>query len=149
MLERIVESIFFFFFPLRPLGPVTMALGIAVVLVAIAWIVLTERRKPAALRPVGDQSRSDRSGAMWHWLVPLLLLIAAGAVLRLMGLGEKSLNHMEVYVPGIPLPAGISEPPPRHDWLSALSWGLSLIHISEPTRLLSISYAVFCLKKKK
>src|SRR5678816_3756101 len=28
-------------------------------------------------------------------------------------------------------------------------WLLSLIHISEPTRLLSISYAVFCLKKKK
>ena len=27
--------------------------------------------------------------------------------------------------------------------------GLSLIHISEPTRLLSISFAVFCLKKKK
>ena len=26
---------------------------------------------------------------------------------------------------------------------------LSLIHISEPTRLLSISYAVFCLKKNK
>src|SRR5678815_1772394 len=25
---------------------------------------------------------------------------------------------------------------------------ISLIHISEPTRLLSISYAVFCLKKK-
>eukprot|EP00658_Telonema_sp_P-2_P004087 TRINITY_DN11530_c0_g1_i2.p1 TRINITY_DN11530_c0_g1~~TRINITY_DN11530_c0_g1_i2.p1 ORF type:complete len:166 (+),score=21.33 TRINITY_DN11530_c0_g1_i2:143-640(+) len=36
--------------------------------------------------------------------------------------------------------------------LSALGGGatviLSLIHISEPTRLLSISYAVFCLKKK-
>ena len=29
------------------------------------------------------------------------------------------------------------------DWVT-----LSLIHISEPTRLLSISYAVFCLKKK-
>ena len=28
------------------------------------------------------------------------------------------------------------------------SQDLSLIHISEPTRLLSISYAVFCLKKK-
>ena len=26
---------------------------------------------------------------------------------------------------------------------------LSLIHISEPTRLMSITYAVFCLKKKK
>eukprot|EP00658_Telonema_sp_P-2_P008744 TRINITY_DN13300_c0_g2_i4.p1 TRINITY_DN13300_c0_g2~~TRINITY_DN13300_c0_g2_i4.p1 ORF type:complete len:113 (-),score=22.90 TRINITY_DN13300_c0_g2_i4:13-351(-) len=31
----------------------------------------------------------------------------------------------------------------------ALTLTLSLIHISEPTRLLSISYAVFCLKKKK
>src|SRR5660398_125954 len=29
------------------------------------------------------------------------------------------------------------------------SWYLSLIHISEPTRLRRISYAVFCLKKKK
>eukprot|EP00658_Telonema_sp_P-2_P068802 TRINITY_DN57783_c0_g1_i1.p2 TRINITY_DN57783_c0_g1~~TRINITY_DN57783_c0_g1_i1.p2 ORF type:complete len:112 (+),score=35.31 TRINITY_DN57783_c0_g1_i1:212-547(+) len=32
---------------------------------------------------------------------------------------------------------------------SYLKQNLSLIHISEPTRLLSISYAVFCLKKKK
>src|SRR5678815_2472937 len=31
--------------------------------------------------------------------------------------------------------------------LVAALLGLSLIHISEPTRLLSISYAVFCLKK--
>src|SRR5450756_781505 len=30
-----------------------------------------------------------------------------------------------------------------------LVMGLSLIHISEPTRLGMISYAVFCLKKKK
>src|SRR5450756_2813840 len=29
------------------------------------------------------------------------------------------------------------------------AFGLSLIHISEPTRLGMISYAVFCLKKKK
>ena len=28
-------------------------------------------------------------------------------------------------------------------------WCLSLIHISEPTRQAEISYAVFCLKKKK
>src|SRR5678815_4752951 len=34
-----------------------------------------------------------------------------------------------------------------HDLL--IAYDLSLIHISEPTRLLSISYAVFCLKKKK
>ena len=30
-----------------------------------------------------------------------------------------------------------------------LVYGLSLIHISEPTRHAQISYAVFCLKKKK
>eukprot|EP00658_Telonema_sp_P-2_P075789 TRINITY_DN65545_c0_g1_i1.p1 TRINITY_DN65545_c0_g1~~TRINITY_DN65545_c0_g1_i1.p1 ORF type:complete len:121 (+),score=25.06 TRINITY_DN65545_c0_g1_i1:67-429(+) len=34
-------------------------------------------------------------------------------------------------------------------FLEELTKWLSLIHISEPTRLLSISYAVFCLKKKK
>ena len=33
--------------------------------------------------------------------------------------------------------------------LNKLSTHLYLIHISEPTRLLSTSYAVFCLKKKK
>src|SRR5678815_5863161 len=31
------------------------------------------------------------------------------------------------------------------DSVARKDWGLSLIHISEPTRLLSTSYAVFCL----
>eukprot|EP00658_Telonema_sp_P-2_P068755 TRINITY_DN57724_c0_g1_i1.p1 TRINITY_DN57724_c0_g1~~TRINITY_DN57724_c0_g1_i1.p1 ORF type:complete len:113 (-),score=2.64 TRINITY_DN57724_c0_g1_i1:92-430(-) len=39
--------------------------------------------------------------------------------------------------------------PHRHKRAPAQHTDLSLIHISEPTRLLSISYAVFCLKKKK
>ena len=33
--------------------------------------------------------------------------------------------------------------------LPPLAMKLSLIHISEPTRQAEISYAVFCLKKKK
>src|SRR5674536_373378 len=37
----------------------------------------------------------------------------------------------------------------RFDTPISAAFTLSLIHISEPTRLLSISYAVFCLKKKK
>ena len=40
----------------------------------------------------------------------------------------------------------------RPGWVLALLCTvlfLSLIHISEPTRPLYISYAVFCLKKKK
>ncbi|GAB5812652.1 hypothetical protein JMUB7546_26860 [Staphylococcus aureus] len=32
-------------------------------------------------------------------------------------------------------------------WANRAPDGLSLIHISEPTRLALISYAVFCLKK--
>ena len=35
------------------------------------------------------------------------------------------------------------------DKISPIDQGLSLIHISEPTRRTPISYAVFCLKKKK
>ena len=35
------------------------------------------------------------------------------------------------------------------DELKSMVLRLSLIHISEPTRLRRISYAVFCLKKKK
>src|SRR5665647_3867754 len=34
-------------------------------------------------------------------------------------------------------------------WWETTTKGLSLIHISEPTRRTPISYAVFCLKKKK
>src|SRR5678816_4635320 len=47
-------------------------------------------------------------------------------------------------------PQLLSLPPILHKLNSnPISGCLSLIHISEPTRLLSISYAVFCLKKKK
>src|SRR5678816_4707451 len=41
----------------------------------------------------------------------------------------------------------VPEREPEHRCCMAVV-SLSLIHISEPTRLLSISYAVFCLKKK-
>src|SRR5450759_2761995 len=45
--------------------------------------------------------------------------------------------------------SGISIPGSRSLWIASVSRvaaGLSLIHISEPTRLGMISYAVFCLK---
>eukprot|EP00658_Telonema_sp_P-2_P040964 TRINITY_DN29296_c0_g1_i3.p1 TRINITY_DN29296_c0_g1~~TRINITY_DN29296_c0_g1_i3.p1 ORF type:complete len:190 (+),score=53.35 TRINITY_DN29296_c0_g1_i3:77-646(+) len=57
---------------------------------------------------------------------------------------EHYLNDPLNYVGGIRSRVGI-------ELLQAMdaAQDLSLIHISEPTRLLSISYAVFCLKKKK
>src|SRR5665809_131594 len=50
-----------------------------------------------------------------------------------------------------PVPCGTSrETVKRSDLAGHAGYGyLSLIHISEPTRLRRISYAVFCLKKKK
>src|SRR5450756_2646061 len=60
-------------------------------------------------------------------------------------------------VPGTALPAtrvlaeelGISRGVIVEAYQRLREEGLSLIHISEPTRLGMISYAVFCLKKKK
>src|SRR5660397_77947 len=53
----------------------------------------------------------------------------------------------------VPLTVGdIHDPRSVTDGLPSLDGpecSLSLIHISEPTRLRRISYAVFCLKKKK
>ena len=43
----------------------------------------------------------------------------------------------------------IPEIPVTEDYQVGIFYYLSLIHISEPTRLGMISYAVFCLKKKK
>ena len=57
------------------------------------------------------------------WPVAVLVVaLILGTVLRLHGLGGESLSHPEIYVPGIQLPAGISEPPPRTTLAEALSF---------------------------
>ncbi len=56
------------------------------------------------------------------WMGVLLLAVVAGAILRLRGLDHQGITHPEVYIPGIPLPAEISEPPPRLTFLDALRW---------------------------
>eukprot|EP00658_Telonema_sp_P-2_P033793 TRINITY_DN24738_c0_g1_i2.p1 TRINITY_DN24738_c0_g1~~TRINITY_DN24738_c0_g1_i2.p1 ORF type:complete len:136 (+),score=19.06 TRINITY_DN24738_c0_g1_i2:382-789(+) len=60
---------------------------------------------------------------------------------ELLGLAHACIQHRQFHV----------SPPENlvQDRLRLQIQCLSLIHISEPTRLLSISYAVFCLKKKK
>src|SRR5678816_3515200 len=57
---------------------------------------------------------------------------------------EKTVVRIPVTVVLVPFPRAADERLLQHHLVV-----LSLIHISEPTRLLSISYAVFCLKKKK
>src|SRR5450756_2256679 len=48
-----------------------------------------------------------------------------------------------------PSPLDIEIADIAHGLARVARWNLSLIHISEPTRLGMISYAVFCLKKKR
>ncbi len=66
----------------------------------------------------------DRRGRQWTGNTKLILAgaIVVATVLRLNGLELGSINHIEAYIPGIDLPAGISEPPPRHTFAEALWW---------------------------
>src|SRR5262245_62071018 len=51
------------------------------------------------------------------WRYPAMALLCLslllGGWLRLSGLAAKSISHPEMYVPGIPLPEGLSEPAER------------------------------------
>ena len=49
----------------------------------------------------------------WLTVAGLLLLVLLGAFLRLHNLGRQSVSHVEMYVPGIRLPHGISVPEER------------------------------------
>jgi hypothetical protein len=50
------------------------------------------------------------------WRIPVILVCVAvilGGALRFSGLEKRSITHPEMYVPGIPLPEGLSEPAER------------------------------------
>ena len=70
----------------------------------------TRAERPAPAGPPAGPSgdRLSRGPAL-----ALLLIVVLGAALRLANLDAKTITHPEVYVPGIPLPPAISEPPPR------------------------------------
>jgi len=48
-------------------------------------------------------------------VVGIIALLLAAAALRSSHVVVRSVSHPEMYVPGIPLPAGLSDPYPRHD----------------------------------
>ena len=66
--------------------------------------------------------------------------------------GIKVIDLLTPYVQGGKIGlfggAGVGKTVLIQEMIQRVAQDLSLIHISEPTRLLSISYAVFCLKKK-
>src|SRR5678816_4839729 len=94
---------------------------------------------------------AERTGYDYLWLADERFFREVYACLTLCALRTRRIR----------LGPCVTDPYSRHPALTAMAiatldeisgqravLGLSLIHISEPTRLLSISYAVFCLKKK-
>src|SRR5665647_3655720 len=88
----------------------------------------------------------------------LLLVISLAAVAAV--LSNRLTARLRVPAPALFLAAsavavalpglGLGAPPERMvERIVTVALLLSLIHISEPTRRTPISYAVFCLKKKK
>ena len=71
-------------------------------------------------------------------------------------ISDESIGTSMLYSSGTTgRPKGVFRQLPEGEWgaedsaaLFRALYGLSLIHISEPTRQEAISYAVFCLKKK-
>ena len=57
------------------------------------------------------------------------LIVLLGLAIRLCGLGERTMTHIETYVPGIHLPAGLSDPSPR---LTVKATLLDMIYRFEP-----------------
>ena len=84
----------------------------------------------------------------WKWLVPVVVVAAAGAVF-LIGGGNKAASGDVTYAETTPVRQDVSNSLSGTGTLNPANTYLSLIHISEPTRRTPISYAVFCLKKKK
>ncbi len=59
------------------------------------------------------ETTSHRRGLRWTTALGLSLIVIFGAYLRLFHLGDKSVTHVEMYVPGIRMPQGISVPSER------------------------------------
>jgi hypothetical protein len=110
---------------LLPLILSAIILGSATVLAALIWLVIVERRSHGMVEKLGlgtDFAAGTERERHWSWLLLLGIFIAIGALLRVWGIDEKSISHPEIFIPGIPLPDGMSVPPPRLDLTRALSW---------------------------
>jgi hypothetical protein len=103
----------------EPLAVPAILAGTVLLLAALVWLVVSEWRKEPGKHAHASEKEEVVRGPGWRWLV---LLVVVGAILRLWGLDSKTISHPEVHIPGIPLPAEISAPPPRLDLATLLEW---------------------------
>jgi 4-amino-4-deoxy-L-arabinose transferase-like glycosyltransferase len=101
---------------LRPWGVPLVLAGMVLGLAGFVWLL--QARVPASSVPAERSPPIHRQPAFWM----LLVIIAVGAALRLINLGYHGLSHPEIYVPGLDLPPGLTDPPARHRFIETLRW---------------------------
>ncbi len=69
--------------------------------------------------PKNDRPPRGTNAKQITLIVLLGILVLAFAV-RYRGITERGMTHVEAYVPGLPLPPGISTPPQRQTWAETL-----------------------------
>ena len=57
----------------------------------------------------------------WFPIILISIVIFVGGLLRLNELGNRTIGHIEIYIPGIELPLEYSEPPPRLTLLKSIT----------------------------
>src|SRR5674536_299772 len=113
----------------EPVAWLTGAVGAGTLAVSVAALA-----SPTLMLIMTRNLAQLRAGQWWRIITPVLV--------QPDGWGQLVFNLLGVTVVG----AALEHRTSRAAWILTY---LSLIHISEPTRLLSISYAVFCLNKHK
>ena len=78
-------------------------------------------RQQAAL-PAPSGAVQAQQSTNWIYLASLFLILIVAFLLRIEGIDLRGMSHVEVYIPGIKLPPLISEPPPRLEFMTMLSW---------------------------
>ncbi len=92
---------------------IVLGIGSTILLAGLIWLVIGEYRR--TFKPVMPPARVHPTPVerVWTWLFPLGCAFLAGAFVRLFEIDLKSLTHPEIFIPGLPLPPDISNPPPR------------------------------------
>lgn len=93
------------------LGGGMMAGGLLLSLGAFALFFFGSLR---ASRPGPAPRLGVFPGLTRPWILALIFILAVAAALRLWGLDARGMSHPELYTPGLDLPEGLSDPPPRH-----------------------------------
>ncbi len=105
---------------LQPSASILVILGAVILLVALGWFLFAEAREKQDYGSAGAGLAGE--SLRGKWLMAFVVILLVGGFARLWALGAESISHPEVYVPGIALPEGLAEPPPRLDILTVLNW---------------------------